>query len=79
MPTKKKAKKVKKLKSFIIPCSWTVTANARVEAEDLESAIGIVESSDFPNPTDTDYLSDSFEVDRYLLDNEVPGFGEIKE
>jgi hypothetical protein len=80
MPTKKKSKKSKpkKLKLFKIPVSWTVTANAMVEAKDLDEAIAIVEDPDFPNPTDTEYLSESFEVDRYLIDNEVPGFGEIK-
>jgi len=57
-----------KLKTYKIPVSWTVTATVEVEAEFLDEAIAIAGDPSFPNPTDGEYLEDSFKIDTKSLD-----------
>jgi len=61
------------MKTYRIPVSWTVLATMEIPAESLEEAILIAEDASLP--TDTDYLEDSFKVDRehleYMNDNGV--------
>ena len=49
---------------FKISTSWEMSANVEVQASDLDEAVDIVESSDFPLPTDASYIAGSFSVDQ---------------
>ena len=49
---------------FNISTSWEMSANVEVQASDLDEAVDIVESSDFPLPTDASYIAGSFSVDQ---------------
>jgi hypothetical protein len=57
-----------KLKTYKIPVSWTVTATIEVVAHDLDEAFAIAGDPSFPNPTDGEYLDDSFKIDAESLD-----------
>lgn len=54
-----------KKKTYTIPVSWTVTAEIKVKAANLEEAIKAVEFA--PLPSDPDYLDGSFEVNTDVI------------
>lgn len=50
------------MKTFRIPCNWTMYGLMEVEADNLEEAIQM--AYDATNLPDGDYLTDSFDVDQ---------------
>ena len=56
------------MKTYKIAVEWSVYSTVEVEAESLEDAILKVEDSDFPLPTDSDYIDNSFIVNRQVTD-----------
>ena len=50
-------------KIYKVACSWEVYSVANVEAESLDEAIELVQSDNFPLPTETDYIDGSFNTD----------------
>lgn len=48
---------------FKISMDWEVYATAYIEADNLKQAIELVNSDDFPLPTDTHFVDGSFKVD----------------
>ena len=52
--------------TYRIPCTWTVCGVMEVEADSLENAI--IKAKDEPLPQESDYIDDSFSVNREMLD-----------
>ena len=48
---------------FKISCDWKVYGHAYVEADNFKQAIEKAKEVDFPLPTDTNYVDESFKVD----------------
>ena len=53
---------------YTIACTWEMYGKTVVEADNLDDAIRIVESDDFPLPNDAVYLIGTFAVDRDTLE-----------
>lgn len=49
-------------KQWRIPCQWSVSSTAIVDADTLEEAIDIVQGPDFLLPKNPDYVGNSFVV-----------------
>ena len=48
---------------FRVGCFWQVGGYATVEADNVEEAIGLVKSDDFPLPDQSFYVEGSFDID----------------
>jgi len=53
------------MKTYRIPCTWTVSATMEIQANSLGEAIEI--ANEAPLPTDTDYIEDTFEVNNHII------------
>ena len=53
------------MKTYRIPCTWTVSATMEIQANGLEEAIEIANES--PLPTDTNYIEDTFEINNQII------------
>ena len=53
------------MKTYRIPCTWTVSATMEIQANSLGEAIEIANES--PLPTDTDYIEDTFEINNQII------------
>jgi hypothetical protein len=54
------------MKTYRIPCTWTVAGTIVVKANNLEEAIFEAENN-APLPTDNDYIEGSFEVNNQMI------------
>ena len=54
------------MKTYHIPCTWTVSATMEIQANSLEEAIEIA-TLDAPLPTDNDYIEGSFEINNLKI------------
>ena len=54
------------MKTYHIPCTWTVSATMEIQANSLEEAIEIA-TLDAPLPTDTNYIEDTFEINNQII------------
>lgn len=54
------------MKTYHIPCTWTVSATMEIQANSLEEAIEIA-TLDAPLPTDTNYIEDTFEINNQMI------------
>lgn len=52
------------MKTFRIPCQWTVYGVVYVEANDLDEAVTKAMGQETPLPTESDYAGDSFQCFR---------------
>jgi len=52
------------LKEFKIPATWKMSGIIYVEAKDLDEAIKKAEAAELPSSSESEYVSDSFNVDR---------------
>lgn len=55
------------MKTYRIPCSWSMGGTLLIDAESLEQAKEIA-LNDSPLPQDGAYLEDSFQIDEELLE-----------
>ena len=53
------------MKTYRIPCTWTVSATMEIQANSLGEAIEI--ANEAPLPTDTDYIEGSFEINNQII------------
>ena len=49
---------------YQIPCVWQMCGYVTVEADSLAKAVAIAQAAGTPLPSDAEYLTDSFEIDR---------------
>jgi hypothetical protein len=54
------------MKTYRIPCTWTVAGTVTVKANNLEEAIFEAENNS-PLPADNDYIEGSFEVNNQMI------------
>ena len=53
------------MKTYRIPCTWTISATVEIQANGLGEAIEIANES--PLPTDTNYIEDTFEINNQII------------
>lgn len=54
------------MKTYRIPCTWTVAGTMEIQANSLEEAIFEAENN-YPLPTDNDYIEGSFEINNQTI------------
>lgn len=68
--SKQSNKAVKMSKEYKIPCNWQVYGTLHIEAEGWDEAIEKAEEDDTPLPTESEYITSSFEIDYEMIEYE---------
>lgn len=53
------------MKTYRIPCTWTVAGTMEIQANGLGEAIEL--ANEAPLPTDNDYIEGSFEINNQMI------------